>query len=382
MLSIPRLQLHLTERCNLACTYCYLGHPTEPREMSLETGQRAIEFYLDHLSDGLADVIVSFFGGEPLIKFSLITELVPFARAQAARRGRTVHFSITTNGSAINATIAAFLKDNGFTTLISWDGDVATQNVFRLLWSGKGSGDLMRRAQPHILSLSEVGVRMTWSAETLPRLAANVRYFVDLGIEWLGFAPLDNLTFTDQLLARYAEQLDQIVDLWCEELAAGRLLYFNPLLKMTARVMDPRRPLHFHMHACDPLHGRVSVAHDGRIYGCHRFLGRELLSLGSVYADTLDTNVMEAFARFNRTPLNGCLAMLTPRVHDAAPPRHPPDFIRMMEVTLAGSERLLHRGVAILDAWEPERIPDEAKRLMAAYRRWSAGGAGSVLTAR
>jgi uncharacterized protein len=370
MLSIPRLQLHLTERCNLACTYCYLGHPTEPREMSVETGQRAIEFYFDHLSDGLREVIVSFFGGEPLIKYSLMKELVPFAREQAARRGLTAHFSITTNGSAINAAIATFLRDNEFTTLISWDGDVPTQNVFRLLWSGDGSGDLMRRAQPHILSLSEVGVRMTWSTETLAHLAANVRYFVDLGIDWLGFAPLDNLAFTDDLLSRYADQVDQVVDLWCRELERGRILYINPLLKMTARVMNPGRPLHFHMHACDPLRGRVSVAFDGRIYGCHRFLGREMLSLGSVYDEGLDARVIAAFERFNRTPLNGCLAMLTPTADDTAAPQHPPDFIRMMEVTLAGSEQLLHRGVAILDRWDPERIPDEAKGLMAAYRRW------------
>jgi uncharacterized protein len=370
MLAIPRLQLHLTERCNLACTYCYLGHPTEPREMSLETGQRAIEFYLDHLSDGLPEVIVSFFGGEPLIKYSLMKELVPFAREQAASRGRTVHFSITTNGSAINAPVASFLRENGFTTLISWDGDVPTQNVFRLLWSGEGSGDLMRRAQPHILSLSEVGVRLTWSTETLPRLAANVRYFVDLGIDWLGFAPLDNLAFTDELLARYAEQLDHVINLWCEELERGRILYINPLLKMTARVMNPGRPLHFHMHACDPLRGRVSVAFDGQIYGCHRFLGREMLSVGSVYDDGLNAEVVAAFGRFNKTPLNGCLAMLAPTVGDQAAPQHPPDFTRMMETTLAGSERLLHRGVAILDRWEPDRIPDEAKGLMTAYHRW------------
>jgi uncharacterized protein len=370
MLSIPRVQLHLTERCNLSCTYCYLGHPTEPREMTSETGRRAIEFYLDHMSDGLSEVVVSFFGGEPLLKFHLMEELVPFARDAAARRGKAVQFSITTNGTAINEKIASFLKENGFTTLISWDGDPSTQNVFRLLWSGKGSGDLMQRAIPRILSLDEVGVRMTWSAETLPRLAANVRYFVGLGIHWLGFAPLDSLRFTDQMLAMYEKQLNQVIDLWCAELERGHLLYINPLLKMTARVMDPRRPLHFHMHACDPLRGRVSVAFDGKIYGCHRFLGREMLSLGTVYGDTVDERVVDAFTRFNRTPLDGCLAMLTPTIDDVVPPKHSPDFVRMMEVTLAGSEQLLHRGFEILQGWEPERIPAEARGLMSAYRRW------------
>jgi hypothetical protein len=193
---------------------------------------------------------------------------------------------------------------------------------------------------------------------------------VGLGVDWLGFAPLDNLNFTDELLALYAEQLDQVIDFWCQELEQGHMLYINPLLKMTARVMDPRRPLHFHMHACDPLRGRVSVAFDGQIYGCHRFLGRELLSLGTVHGDALDPAIVAAFGRFNRTPLNGCLAMLTPTVEDQTPPQHPQDFIRMMEVTLAGSERLLHRGVAILEGWDPERIPSEAKGLIAAYRRW------------
>jgi hypothetical protein len=131
-------------------------------------------------------------------------------------------------------------------------------------------------------------------------------------------------------------------------------------------------PLHFHMHACDPLKGRISVAFDGSLYPCHRFLGMESLSVGSVYDDELNQRVVDAFARFNRTPLNGCLAMLKPAVERDEAPQHSPDFIRMMEVTLAGSASMLDRGVRILGDWPPEQIPADAQRLMQAHSKWRA----------
>lgn len=376
MLSIPRLQLHLTERCNLACSYCYLGHPTQPREMTPEVGRRAISFYLDHLSDGLDTVTISFFGGEPLLKFPLMEELVPYALEECARRDRKVRFSITTNGTAIRPKIARFLNDYRFTTVISWDGDFKTQDSFRLLFNNHGSSELMNRATPHIQSLSEVGVRMTWTQLTLPLLAANVRYFVDLGIGWLGFAPLDNLTFTEDVLAEYRRQIDEIVDLWCAALEQERLLYFNPLLKMIGRVMDPSAPLHFHMHACDPLHRRISVAFDGSLFPCHRFLGRGDMSVGSVFDNKLDESVIRTFQSFNEDGLDGCLAMLDPEI-GGKKPRHSDDFIRMLEVTLAGSEIMLHRGVEILSRWPEERVPPQAAGIIKQYQAWRAKGAAA-----
>jgi uncharacterized protein len=374
MISIPRLQLHLTERCNLACTYCYLGHPTAPRDMTSEVGQKAICFYLDHLSDDLPEVTISFFGGEPLLKFPLMEELAPFALDECMRRGRKVRFSITCNGTAIRPKIAKFLTDYRFTTLISWDGNPETQDKFRILFDDRGSSHLMDKAIPHIQTLPEVGVRMTWSEATLPQLATNVRYFTDLGIDWLGFAPLDNMIFTDELLQAYRRQLDEIIALWCDHLRRGRMLYFNPLLKMMARVFDTTAPLHFHMHACDPLHGRISVGFDGKLFPCHRFLGRGDMTIGSVFDGGLDERVLQTFAKFNGQGLDGCLAMLDPQV-GGEKPRHRDDFIRMMEVTAAGSERMLDQGVEILRQWPPERVPAQARAMMKRHAEWQSARA-------
>ena len=367
MLTIPRLQLHLTERCNLACRYCYARQRTGG-DMSWETGCRAITYYLDRLADGLEDVWFSFFGGEPLLEFGLMQRLVAFAKDECARRHLRPHFSITTNGALLGRESAEYLAHFGFTTLISWDGAPASQDQFRILPGGAGSSAAMGDAWPHIRRLPNVGVRLTWTGATLSALARNVRYFADLGLDWIGFAPLDQLTFTDTILDEYRRQVFDMVEFWLSLLQHKRVLVLNPLLNMTARVMDPRAPLHFHMHACDLLVNRVSVSPDGSLFPCHRFMARGQWRLGSVWEGTLDAPSVEALQRFHREGLDGCLSMLDV-VPSSPKPCPRPDVMRLMEVTLEGSRRMLERGVAILEAWSPDEIPPQARPVMARYRQ-------------
>lgn len=374
MLSIPRLQLHVTERCNLACKYCYAREQAPQEDMSFETGCQAISFYLHALATGLPEVNISFFGGEPLLKFPLVQQLVSHASNECRRRGKRVQFSMTTNGALIRADTQRFLTANGFSTLISWDGPAASQDLFRVLPNQRGSSEMMARALPHILRLPETGVRITWTALTLPWLASSLRHFVDLGFNWLGFAPLDSMTFTEDILKEYRKQIRAIVALWSEHLAHRRFLVINPLLKMTRRVMDPSAPLHFHMHACDPLVNRISVGTDGSLFPCHRFLAQRSWRIGSVWDGPLDTEMTETLVRFNREGLDGCVSMLDPKPSSARPV-HSPDLVSMMEVTLEGAELLLERGVEVMSSWPAEDVPPQARPVMRLYRQWLAARA-------
>lgn len=338
--------------------------------MSCETGRKAISFYLDELSEGLQEVTLSFFGGEPLLKFGLIRQLVLFGIAEGQRRGKRVRFSITTNGMALKKDVMTFLREHRFSVLISWDGAPQTQDSYRCLPNQQGSSPLLERRLPQITALPDVGVRMTWTRKTLPALASNVAYFVAAGFDWMGFAPLDQMGFTQDVLDEYRRQVSLIVNLWCEELERGHMVYINPLLAMIHRVLDSRAPLHFHMHRCDPLIQRVSVSSDGTLFPCHRFLVRTEFPLGSIWDTSLDSSKVAMFEKLNAEGIDGCLALQNRRP-GSAEGRHSADLIRMMEVTLEGSESMLRQGARILSTWPAETIPAQAKAILKRYEEWS-----------
>ena len=162
-LRLRTLVLMLTTSCNLACRYCYEGREEgcappgdgqerpgavaggeAPREMSRESLRRGVAYLLDHAGVN-RNVSVTFFGGEPLLRFPLIRTAVGEARRMARERGKEISFSITTNGTLLTREIAGFLKENGVSVCLSIDGPREIHDRNRPYASGRGSyGDVAR----------------------------------------------------------------------------------------------------------------------------------------------------------------------------------------------------------------------------------------------
>ncbi|HEX7524646.1 MAG TPA: radical SAM protein, partial [Candidatus Deferrimicrobium sp.] len=165
-LRLRSLVLMLTTSCNLACRYCYedreegcsspAGGGGAPREMSLESLRRGVAYLLDHDGQGrpsaaagreatgsfaaaAGKVSVTFFGGEPLLRFPLIQAAVGEARRMASERRKEISFSITTNGTLLTREIAVFLKENGISVCLSIDGPREIHDRNRPYASGRGS---------------------------------------------------------------------------------------------------------------------------------------------------------------------------------------------------------------------------------------------------
>ena len=119
-LSIPlkTLILHLTDACNLNCRYCYHTEGDrdlrqgEKKVMDLDVACRAVDFLIDHAGE-LEEVVLVFFGGEPLLNFRVVPELVDYASQKAAEKGKRINFAITTNGTLLSEEIIAFLLLSG-----------------------------------------------------------------------------------------------------------------------------------------------------------------------------------------------------------------------------------------------------------------------------
>lgn len=130
--------LHLTDRCNLRCDYCYLPHVRE--DMSAETGRAAIDAtFRSALASGFKQVKLKYAGGEPLMRFPLIVELHHYAQSLAHRHGIELEGVVLSNGTLLTAEMVEILKVLGLRLMISLDGLGAHHDLHRRYAGGRGS---------------------------------------------------------------------------------------------------------------------------------------------------------------------------------------------------------------------------------------------------
>src|SRR5437660_8102108 len=122
---LQTLVLNLTNQCNLSCQYCYefgsdkVATPNgKPKFMDFETAKTSVDFLLDQ-SAGRRSVHITFFGGETLMNFPLLKQVVAYANEKAAAEGRSIDFSLTTNATPLTPAIIEFLSHNGIVVTVS-----------------------------------------------------------------------------------------------------------------------------------------------------------------------------------------------------------------------------------------------------------------------
>lgn len=139
---LSRITLQVTQNCNFRCTYCpYTSNDVGLRShngkrMSIETAKKAIDFAATHSVDA-KELVISFYGGEPLLEFPLIKSVTEYAHE--TMKGKHVEFNFTSNASLLTDEMATFFEDNNFMLVISLDGPKKINDTNRKLASGIGS---------------------------------------------------------------------------------------------------------------------------------------------------------------------------------------------------------------------------------------------------
>lgn len=142
---VQQLILQVTQQCNLRCFYCaysgnYYNRKHSDKRMSFEVAKRAIDFYFDH-SGEMDDIRIAFYGGEPLLEFSLIKRCVEYVEAKTI--DKSISFYITTNGTLFTDQMITFLSEHKVYLTISLDGNKEEHDINRKFRDGKGSFDLI-----------------------------------------------------------------------------------------------------------------------------------------------------------------------------------------------------------------------------------------------
>ena len=285
-----RLELSLSERCNLACRYCYCGTCRDevPNSgmMSFDTARKAIEWLFAH--SGKGDVTLTFFGGEPLLNKTVLRQSIDLCERLAAERGVKTEYVMTTNGTLLDDEAIDLIKRHEFGLMVSLDGPKALHDAQCPTRDGQGSWDLAVAGIRRLMARRRrVTVRCTM-AHPIPDMMGLVRFFDDFGFTRIVLGPVENpmfpsaCDFTDEdRLSEERQREERIIPWMLAETAAGRKPKYDPFEDLEADLErpEPPAPSPFRCGAC---HGTTTVGADGVLYPCHRFVGLKAWAVGDI----------------------------------------------------------------------------------------------------
>ncbi len=286
---VKALCLNVAHDCNLRCKYCFAGTGDfgGKRElMSLEVGKKAIDFLIAG-SGNRKQLEVDFFGGEPLMNFDVVKEVVAYGNAEAAKHNKKFRFTLTTNGLGLTEEVQAFLNENMYNVVLSIDGRPEVNDDARQTINGKGSvHDLIVPKYQELVAKRNQGtyyVRGTFTKDNLD-FAEDVLHLANLGFDQISMEPVVaelNLDYalTEQELPAILDEYHRLADALLESYRANKsfnFFHFNVELK--------KGPcLYKRLAGCGAGHEYLAVTPEGKLYPCHQFIGEEEYEIGDVW---------------------------------------------------------------------------------------------------
>lgn len=289
---LQSLVMNLTNQCNLACTYCYefgedkVATPEGKKKfMEIETAKASVDFLLSQ-SASRKSVHITFFGGETLMNFPLLKEVVAYAKEQTTAQGRSIDFSLTTNATLLTPAIIEFLSQNRIGVTVSMDGPPDLQNKMRVFSNGRGSYDII---EPRVRALIAnhrtrpivARVTLTNGVTDVVRIYRHLKN--DLGFNEVGFAPVTTsanrlYSIGEQGMDGVLEQFHLLADEWLEFALRGEMHGFTNVSDTISELVQGVNK----SHPCGAGLGLVGVGPSGDLAPCHRFVDSDTHSLGHV----------------------------------------------------------------------------------------------------
>ena len=309
-LGIKSLCLHVSHDCNLRCEYCFASkgdYQTGRTMMPVNIALKAVD-YLMRNSGTRQNIEIDFFGGEPLMNFEVVKNVVSYARELEKRSNKQFYFTITTNGTLLNDNSIAYINEHMDNVVISIDGRKHIHDAVRHDTRGNGSYD---RIVPLAKQLVEgrngksYFIRGTFTSKNKD-FSKDIFYLADLGFTEISIEPV--VGFGDQLFITESD-LPEILDEY-EHLA---MQYIERL-----RRDKPFRFYHFNLDlydgpclykriaACGAGYEYFAVSPDGKIYPCHQFVGQDEFIMGNVHDGITNILLSEKFRNTNIITKDAC----------------------------------------------------------------------------
>lgn len=301
---VKALCLHIAHDCNLKCKYCFAeeGEYHGKRSlMSAEVGKAALDFVVKN-SASRKNLEIDFFGGEPLMNFDVVKEIVVYGKELEKTNDKKFRFTITTNGMLLDEEKQKFINENMHNVVLSLDGRKEINDAMRPRAGGQGSYDVI---VPKYQSLAESRnqqnyyVRGTFTRNNLD-FCEDVLHIADLGFEQISVEPVvaeDSMPYAireEDLPALYLEYEKLAKELMKRRQEGKGFQFFHFNIDLSGGPCVMKR-----LSGCGSGTEYLAVTPEGDLYPCHQFVGMEEFKMGTVYEGITNKQKQEEFSKCN-----------------------------------------------------------------------------------
>ncbi|MCI8439651.1 MAG: thioether cross-link-forming SCIFF peptide maturase [Oscillospiraceae bacterium] len=301
---VKALCLHVAHTCNLNCAYCFASqgkYHGDRALMSFEVGRRALDFLMEN-SGSRVNLEVDFFGGEPLMNWDVIKDLVAYARGQEGPRGKKFRFTLTTNGMLIDDDVIDFANREMHNVVLSLDGRKETHDRLRVDYAGQGSYErIVPKFQELVRRRGGKGYYMRGTfTHANPDFTRDLFHMADLGFDQLSMEPVvcapdDPAALTEEDLPIVLEQYEILAKEMLKREREGRpITFYHYMLDLTGGPCIYKR-----ISGCGSGTEYMAVTPWGDLYPCHQFVGEEAYKLGDIWQGVTNTAVQDEFKSCN-----------------------------------------------------------------------------------
>ncbi len=301
---VKALCLHIAHDCNLACKYCFAeeGEYHGRRAlMSFEVGKKALDFLIEN-SGNRRNLEVDFFGGEPLMNWEVVKQLVEYGRSKEKEHNKNFRFTLTTNGVLLNDEIMEFLNKEMSNVVLSLDGRKEVNDMMRPFRNGKGSYDMIvpkfqKFAQKR--GQKDYYIRGTFTRNNLD-FSKDVIEFADLGFKQMSIEPVvaseeESYAIQKEDIPQICEEYDKLAKEYIKRKKEGRgFEFFHFMIDLEQGPCVAKR-----LSGCGSGTEYLAVTPWGDLYPCHQFVGEEEFLLGNVEEGITNTNMRDEFKLCN-----------------------------------------------------------------------------------
>ena len=301
---VKALCLHIAHDCNLACKYCFAeeGEYHGRRAlMSYEVGKKALDFLIKN-SGNRRNLEVDFFGGEPLMNWQVVKDLVAYGREQEKIHNKHFRFTITTNGVLLNDEIQEFVNKEMDNVVLSLDGRKEINDQMRPFRNGKGSYDLI---VPKFQKLAESRnqekyyIRGTFTRNNLD-FSNDIMHFADLGFKQMSIEPVvgdesDPYAIREEDIPKIMEEYDKLAKMMIEREKEGKgFNFFHFMIDLNGGPCVAKR-----LSGCGSGTEYLAVTPWGDLYPCHQFVGQDDFLMGNVDDGIVKPEIADDFRSCN-----------------------------------------------------------------------------------
>lgn len=301
---IKALCLHIAHTCNLNCSYCFASQGRfhgERALMSFEVGKQAIDFLIAN-SGTRHNLEVDFFGGEPLMNFDVVKQIVEYARSVEKQHNKNFRFTLTTNGMLVDDDVIEYANREMSNVVLSLDGRKEVHDRFRKDYAGNGSWEkIVPKFQEFVKRRGGKNyyIRGTFTHAN-PDFLKDIEVMLDLGFRELSMEPVvcakdDPMALTEEDLPVVYEQYEKLAELMLKKDKEGDpFTFYHYMIDLKGGPCIYKR-----ISGCGSGTEYMAVTPWGDLYPCHQFVGEEKFKLGDIWNGVNNKEVQDDFASCN-----------------------------------------------------------------------------------